>query len=370
MRLGLVVYGSLETVSGGYLYDRKLVQHLLRRGDAVEVISVPWRPYGLGLLDNLSPTLLQRLSRTPFQVLLQDELAHPSLFHLNQWLRRRVSYPLVAIVHHLRCSESRPAWQNFLYRRVERQYLTSVDGFIFNSQATRGEVESLAGAGRPAVVAPPGGDNLPGGVTRDEVLKRAAAPGPLRIVFVGNLIPRKGLHILLQALASLPDQDWLLTVIGSPEMDKSYAAGLGDQIAAQGLTGRVSLLGTLSPPELAALMRQSQLLAVPSSYEGFGIVYLEAMRFGLPVIAGDAGGPREIVSHGGNGFLVPPEDAAALAGYLKALLQNRRLLVRLSLAALTQAASHPTWEGSAAQVREFLLDLLTIQTEEEELKVC
>ena len=313
MHLGLVVYGSLETVSGGYLYDRKLVQHLRSRGDEVEVISVPWRPYGLGLLDNLSPALLARLSRASFDLLLQDELVHPSLFRLNHWLRRRVSYPLVAIVHHLRCCEARPAWQNRLYRQVERQYLTSVDGFIFNSHTTRTEVEGLVGTGRPAVVAPPGGDNVPGGVSREEVLNRAAAPGPLRLIFVGNLIPRKGLHTLLGALASLPPQDWRLTVVGGPDLDLSYARAIRRQIAALGLTGQVTLLGTLSPPELAARLRQSHLLAVPSSYEGFGIVYLEAMRFGLPVIAGDAGGPREIVSHGVNGFLVPPGDTAALA---------------------------------------------------------
>ena len=354
MRLGLVVYGSLETVSGGYLYDRKLVQYLRRRGDEVEVISVPWRPYGRALLDNLSPALSRRLRRASFDLLLQDELAHPSLFRLNHWLRRRVSYPLVAIVHHLRGSEARPAWQNRLYRRVERQYLTSLDGFIFNSHTTRAAVEGLAGAGRPAVVAPPGGDNVPGGVSREEVLNRAAAPGPLQIIFVGNLIPRKGLHTLLGALTSLPPQDWLLTVVGSPDMDLSYARSIRGQIAALGLTGRVTLLGTLSPPELAARLRQSHLLAVPSSYEGFGIVFLEAMRFGLPVIAGDAGGPREIVSPGVTGFLVPPGNTAALARGLASLMQNRDLLVRLSLAALASSAFHPTWEGSANTVREFL----------------
>ncbi len=356
MRLGLMVYGSLETVSGGYLYDRKLVEHLRRHADEVEIISVPWRPYGRGLLDNLCPTLLARLSRTPFQLLLQDELAHPSLFRLNQRLRRRVSYPLVAIVHHLRCCEARPAWQNFLYRQVERQYLSSLDGFICNSHTTRAEVEAIVGNSRPAVVAPPGGDNLPGGVSREEVLIRTGARGPFRIIFVGNLIPRKGLHTLLQALATLPPQDWLLTVVGGPELDPPYARAIHDQIAALGLTGQVSLLGTLASRELADQLRRSHLLAVPSSYEGFGIVYLEAMRFGLPVIAGAAGGPKEIVSQGVNGFLVDPGDTAALARCLSSLMQNRDLLVRLSLAALASSASQPTWEGSAARVREFLQD--------------
>jgi glycosyltransferase involved in cell wall biosynthesis len=361
LRLGLVVYGSLETVSGGYLYDRQLVEHLRRCGDEVEVISIPWQPYGLGLLDNLSPALLALLSRCSCQVLLQDELVHPSLFGLNRLLRRRVSYPLVAIVHHLRNSEARPAWQNFFYRQVERQYLTSVDGFICNSAATRAAVEDLVGAGRPAVLAPPGGDHLPGGVSREEVLRRADLPGPIRLIFVGNLIPRKGLHTLLEALASLPQPDWRLTVVGGPELDPAYARAIHQRIAALNLIGQITLTGALSSRELAGHLQESHLLAVPSSYEGFGIVYLEAMRFGLPVIAGDAGGPREIVRHGVNGFLTPPGDPAALARCLASLISNRDLLVRLSLAALAAAASQPTWQGSVAQVRKFLLDFLDPQ---------
>jgi glycosyltransferase involved in cell wall biosynthesis len=355
LRLGLLIYGSLETVSGGYLYDRRLVQHLRSRGDEVEVISVPWRPYGRALLDNLSPALSKRLSQASFQVLLQDELAHPSLFGLNQRLRRRVSYPLVAIVHHLRACEARPAWQNFLYRQVERQYLPTADGFIFNSHTTRAAVEDLVGHGRPAVVAPPGGDNVPGGLSREEVLHRAGTPGPCRLIFVGNLIPRKGLHHLLDALASLRNQDWRLSVVGGPELDPPYARAIHGRIAALRLAGKIDLLGTLSPEDLAERLRENHLLAVPSTYEGFGIVYLEAMRFGLPVIASAAGGAREIVSPGVNGFLVHPGDTPALAHYLQSLLDNRDLLVRLSLAALTHAASQPTWEDSAARARDFLL---------------
>ncbi|MCL4501455.1 MAG: glycosyltransferase family 4 protein [Deltaproteobacteria bacterium] len=363
MHLGLVVYGSLETVSGGYLYDRKLVEHFQRCGDEVEVISMPWRPYGRACLDNLSNALIKRLNQASFQLLLEDELVHPSLFRLNHWLRRRVSYPLVSIVHHLRCCEARPAWQNFLYRQVEQQYLASINGFIFNSNTTRTEVERLVGAGRPSVVAPPGGDNVPGGLSREEVLHRAGAPGPCHLIFIGNLIPRKGLHVLLDALASLASQDWLLTVVGGPELNPSYARAIHHRIAALGLTGRIEMAGTLSREELAARLGEGHLLAVPSSYEGFGIVYLEAMRFGLPVIASAAGGAREIVSHGVNGFLAPPGDTATLSRSLRSLIENRDLLARMSLAALTHAASQPTWEDSAAKVREFLMTLLTGQTE-------
>jgi glycosyltransferase involved in cell wall biosynthesis len=161
---------------------------------------------------------------------------------------------------------------------------------------------------------------------------------------------------LLDALTSLPQQDWRLTVIGGSELDPPYARAIRHRIAALGLAGKIDLLGRRSQEELAERLRESHLLVVPSSYEGFGIVYLEAMRFGLPVIAGDAGGPREIVSHGVNGFLVPPSDPAALTRYLEAFIKNRSLLRQMSLAALTSSASQPTWEASAQRVRDFLLE--------------
>jgi glycosyltransferase involved in cell wall biosynthesis len=358
VRLGLVIYGSLNTVSGGFLYDRMLVTHLRSQGDDVEVVSLPWRAYGPGLLDNLSPRLLNRLSRADFQVLLQDELAHPSLFWLNRRLKARGSCPLVAIVHHLRGREARPAWQKRLYAWVERQYLATVDAHIYISQTTRADVESLVGSGRPAVVANPGGDRLPGAPTREEIVVRALTPGPLRLIFVGNLTPRKELHTLLAALAGLPLEDWVLTVAGSLTMDPAYTKKIRRQMARWGLDSRVALLGYLGDAELARRLSASHLLAVPSSYEGFGIVYLEAMRLGLPAIAGSNGAAREIITPGQDGFLVPPGDAAALARCLGRLAGDRELLARMSLAALERARAHPTWGASGAAVHRFLHQLV------------
>ena len=213
---------------------------------------------------------------------------------------------MVAIVHHLRCCEARPAWKNRLYRWVEQRYLASLAGFIFNSNATRTDVERLVGSGRPAVIASPGGDRLPGKVNAGHIALRALAPGPFKIICVANLIPRKQVHTLIAALASLPRQDWQLTVAGSLTMDTAYVGSLRRQIEADGLSARISLLGTVSDQDLAVLLPQQHLLAVPSSYEGFGIVYLEGMQFGLPAIAGTDGAAKEIITHGQNGFLVLP----------------------------------------------------------------
>jgi glycosyltransferase involved in cell wall biosynthesis len=358
VHVGLLIYGSLDTVSGGFIYDRNLVRYLREAGDRVEVIALSWRGYGRSLLDNLNPGLNRRLQQTAFDVLLEDELVHPSCFWLNQRLRSRISSPLVAIVHHLRSRERHPAWITRLYRRVEKRYLASVDGCICVSKTTAQDVEDVVGRARPLVVASPGRDGLPGAVTPEEIMARATAPGPFRIIFVGNLIPRKELHTLLTALANLCRDDWRLTVAGSPDLDAAYAQAIRHQIQAAGLSPRVTLLGALPAPELAAHCAASHLLAVPSSYEGFGIAYLEGMHFGLPAIAGTAGAARELIRHDYNGFLAPPGDATALGRYISLLMEDRELLKRLSLAAHREAKSHSTWDESAALSRAFLQSLL------------
>jgi glycosyltransferase involved in cell wall biosynthesis len=358
VHVGLLIYGSLDTISGGFIYDRHLVRYLKEQGDRVEVISLPWRPYARGLLTNLNFLLERRLQQDKFDVLLQDELVHPSCFWLNQRLLSRITYPIVAIVHHLRCREHRPAWRNRLYREVEKRYLDSVDGFVCVSRTTRGDVEDLVGPDQPLVVAAPGRDGLPGGITPEEIMTRATAPGPLQIIFVGNVIPRKELHTLLTALAHLCGDDWRLTVAGSLDMDSAYVKSIRRQVEEAGLASRVSLLGTMTARELAALCMASHILAVPSSYEGFGIVYLEGMNFGLPAIASTAGAAKEIIRHGDNGFLVPPGDPVILAQYLKALMTDRQRLLQMSVAAYHHAAAHPTWNESAGQARDFLKGLL------------
>src|SRR5512139_3888486 len=104
MHIGLIIYGSLDTLSGGYLYDRKLVEYLRSQRDTVEIISLPWRSYGAHLTDNLWFRLPGHGANRSkkFDILIQDELNHPSLLFAN---RRRHPYPVISLVHHLRSSE-------------------------------------------------------------------------------------------------------------------------------------------------------------------------------------------------------------------------------------------------------------------------
>lgn len=351
MRVGLIISGRLNAVSGQPLYARHLVEQLRASGDSVEVFALPSAGYTRQLLGNLSNSLVQRIQAAQLDVLLQDEMAHPALLRLNRRLRGRV--PIVALVRRLRCMEGA------VYRLIERRYLQSVDGFICQSETTRQAVCHLLDRTelreRGSVVIPPGADRFQQRMTPEEITQRAREPGPLRLVFVGDVIKRKGLLILLEALLKSPPGMCQLTVVGNTDLDALHLRVVYHLLMVTGLRG-VTLTGVVADDELATILARSHVLVVPSSYSGVGTAYLEGMGFGLPAIGTTSGAASEIITAGVNGYLVPPNDPAALAERLQLLAANRSQLAQLSLAARETFLTRPRWAESMARVRQALLD--------------
>jgi glycosyltransferase involved in cell wall biosynthesis len=361
MRIGLLIYGSLETVSGGYLYDRQLVSYLETQGDRVEIISIPWRNYTQHLLDNLSRDLYRRLNNLEIDIILQDELNHPSLFDLNRRLKKSVNYRIISIVHHLRSSEPHPSWRQVIYSAVEKRYLNSADGFIYNSHNTKREVEALVGGKKRSVVAYPAGDRFQPELTPELIESRAQQVGPLKILFLGNVITRKGLHILLEAVNLISEDNWQLSIVGSLALDSKYVQLNKQYVRSHGLEDKIEFIGLLEDEQLKEVLLTSHLMVVPSYHEGFGIAYLEGMGYGLPAIASTAGGASELVTHGVNGYLVPPDDRAKVSEHIDQLVNDRHLLIKMSQAALERYQQHPTWETSMARASSFLKNNVTLE---------
>jgi glycosyltransferase involved in cell wall biosynthesis len=353
-RIGLIVYGSLDLVSGGYLYDRHLVAELRARGRQVVVFALPSRRYAFNLLDNVLPGLMRSIERARLDVLVEDELCHPSLLALNYRLKQRLGLPVISVVHHLRASEHASGWQHWLHQLVERAYLRGVDGFIFNSRATADSVRRLTGRQTASVVAWPSVGQFQPNTQAGAVESRAHAAPPLRIVFLGNVIQRKGVETLIDAVSMLPSESWSLTVIGDLEHDSHLTRRLRQRIQAHGLCDPVWLAGRLPDSEVASILSGSHVLVVPSIYEGFGIAYLEGMTFGLPAIGAETGGAGEIITSGVDGWLVPPGDAQALSARLLELIRDRELLIRMSHAALERAHRHPSWQASMGRAVHFI----------------
>jgi glycosyltransferase involved in cell wall biosynthesis len=357
VRLALVLPGRLDRLSGGYLYDRILVEQLCAAGDEVAVLSLPLLPFGVAALGSLTVRLVHQLARLQPAAVLEDELAFPTLAWTNRLIRRRIRAPLVAIVHHLRQCEQPTGLTGLLTRLLEPRFLASVDAFLFPSEASRKEALAWRCDQPDHALVPPGRDRLGPPLERAVVLARACRPGPLRILSVGTVERRKNLDGLLRALAALPAGSWQLTVVGPLDRDRAFVRRLQRLIVRQGLAGAVQLTGQVDDTTLRALLTAHDVLAQPSWYEGFGIAALEGLGFGLPAIVSSAGGGRTVIEEGVSGLVVAPDDPIGLATALRSLLDRQRLAA-MSEAALAHYHRHPTWQEAGQQARQFLRTLV------------
>jgi glycogen synthase len=170
---------------------------------------------------------------------------------------------------------------------------------------------------------------------KDYVSMRPPNDGRVQVLFVGRLERRKGVDLLLDAAVKLirvyPQVDFILagkdtdnTETGQPYRDW-FEGKYGHDPA---LAGRVRFTGAVSEEELYQLYCDCDVFCLPSRYESFGLVLLEAMMFGKPVVGVKIGGMQEIVEPGGNGFLAEPESAESLEQCLRPLLDDAQLRSR------------------------------------------
>ncbi len=176
---------------------------------------------------------------------------------------------------------------------------------------------------------------------------RTARP---RIVVVSRMVPRKGIDDVIRALAALPDAE--LVVAGGPQHDQLHGDPELRRLRAVarrcGVADRVCLRGALPRAEVAALLRSADVVACTPWYEPFGIVPLEAMASGVPVVASAVGGMLDSVVHGVTGLHVPPRDPPALAAALGRLLGDEGFRARLGRQGRRHAVDHYAWPTVAA----------------------
>jgi glycosyltransferase involved in cell wall biosynthesis len=358
MHLGFIIYGRLDTLTGGYIYDRILVEYLQSRGHRIDIISLPLRHYGRHLLDNWSPGLRSNLVARPYDILLQDELNHPSLFHTNRSLKKKIAgLPIVAIVHQVLCRQPRNGLLNRIYQAIEKRYLESVDAMIFNSDTTRRTVETLVNGRRPSIVVYPAGDRLGHLPSMELIGSRTREIGPLRLIYVGNVMPHKGLLPLIKGLSHLAHQIWHLTVVGSLTMDARYVREIKGLIAQKNLSRQIELAGPKEGNELANLFLQSHVFVMPYSHEGFGMAYLEAMAFAIPVVGSSDGAVKEFVIPGQNGFLIALDDFESVNACIHSLYHDRQRLLAMSYAAFQTYKERPKWRDAMESIHRFLTGL-------------
>ncbi|HEY7595928.1 MAG TPA: glycosyltransferase [Actinophytocola sp.] len=196
---------------------------------------------------------------------------------------------------------------------------------------------------------------VPCGVDADQFVPEGdpAPPGkyPHRLVSVGRLVPRKGFATAIAALRALPDTE--LVIAGGPSMRRlahdEHARYLRAFAESMGVADQVQLLGQVSREEMPALLRSADAVVCAPWYEPFGIVPLEAMACGVPVVASAVGGLSDTVVDGVTGKLVPPRKPRALAGALHALLTHRTMREQFGAAGRDRVCARYSWDRVAAE---------------------
>jgi glycosyltransferase involved in cell wall biosynthesis len=293
-----------------------------------------------------APRLGSTFDPSRFDTIVVDALARIAVFqHLGRWLPWR---PVVVLVHELPSvagggsgPETVASERNYEEPLLRADRLVAVSDHGRNVLLGRG-----VSPGRIHVV-PPGFDGVPVGGG-----SRAQKNGPVRALCVAQWIPRKGILTLVEAWTLHGRKGAVLELIGETDAEPDYAVLVRDAIEAAP-QGSIAVSGCLDDASLGASYASADLFVLPSRYEGYGIVYAEALARGLPIIACDAGPVPDLVGREAT-VLVRPDDKEALSAALDLLLGDPKLRARMSAAASRRASCLPRWEDTVAGFEQVL----------------
>ncbi|WP_320239167.1 glycosyltransferase family 4 protein [Cognatiyoonia sp. IB215182] len=333
-RIAFAVPGDLTTLTGGYIYDRRVMQELRDLGWQVDHIALPAgfpNPTAQEMAD-----ALEQLRNLPFDCpVIIDGLAFGALDPAGV---TGIKAPIIALVHHPLSKESGldPEMRDALFAS-ERANLSQVAGVLVPSPHTAEILTTEYGvpADRTAIARP--------GIDQPKGQRQPTTP-PL-ILSVGIQLPRKGHDVLLRALGQIRDLDWRATIVGAA-LDQAYSEQLQALMLAQGLQDRVTLAGQVAQEPLGQLYQQASIFALATRYEGYGIVFDEALVHGLPIVSCDAGAVADTVPNGA-GRLVPPDQPAAFAAALRALLTDEQARQDCASTSAMFGKTRPGWHDTA-----------------------
>ncbi len=299
------------------------------------------------------------LGQEPYDLIhAHDWLVGDAAMHLQDYFR----LPLVATIHATEHGRNRGI-HNDLQRRIsnlEDRLANIAIEVICCSKYMLEEITGLFRVSRKKVhIIPNGVDPATLGIPKQLVPReRQSQSGERTILFIGRLVPEKGVQVLLEAFSRifLQEQELKLMVGGTGPYE-SYLKSRADEL---GLVGSVEFLGFLNEQQRNQCLKQADVAVFPSLYEPFGIVALEAMAAQVPVIVSDTGGLSDVVSHGIDGYKVPPGQPGILAYYIKDVLDNPWLARDLTRRAWKKVLTVYDWQNIAIETMDVYKEALSL----------
>ena len=321
-----------ERVSGGNVYDLRVIAELRSLGEDVRIAEAP-------------------SGANPFEGIPDGALAVVdglvAVRESAQFSAAAERLRLVALVHMLVTAFAHPDKDMV---DGERRVLPRARHVVATSAWLRDEIASRRLAAPERIsVSTPGSDAAP--------LAPGSAEGS-SLLCVGVVASHKGQDTLIEALGSLdPDRQWTCTFAGSMVTEPGFAARVTAKAAGTGLTHRITWAGVLETEELHDTYTRTDVLVAPSRTESYGIAVGEALRRGIPVIASDVGGIREAAQPEEAVILVRPDDPAALGEALRHWLEGSEMRRSMRNAARRAAPDRRSWSDTAHDVHAVLAGL-------------
>ena len=399
----LAALGGKET-GGMNVYVRELSRELARRGHRVDIFTRsqdpavphiemdglglggdvfhipagPEAPYNKHHLFNYLPQFVHGV-----QEFMDTEKIHYDVYHshywLSGWVARELQHcqraPVVQMFHTLGAMKNavaRGSADRETEKRieVEREIMQFADRIVASTPRDCQQMIDLYGApGNNIAVIPPGVDlSLFHPISKAEAKEFVESPLDRQsVLFVGRIDPVKGIDVWFQAMALIVERDpelrekMCVCLIGGdvdeetpPDAELARLQTLKDEL---GIGNLVTFLGKRSQQCLPYYYAAADVVVMPSLYESFGMVALEAMACGTPVVASDVGGLSFVVRNGETGYLVPEGDPHALAECLGHLLRNPELRAHLGKRGIEVAREY-AWPRIADKIEELYFDVV------------
>lgn len=343
-----VIPGSLETRTGGYRYDKRIIEGLRAIGQDAPLVSLADQyPFPDA---NTRTEAAQALAALPDDSLVViDGLACGVL--PQELAAEAERLELIALVHHpLALETGLSDLEVATLRAQETAALRHVSAVITTSPATTASLADYGVAGDRITTVEPGTDRGP--------IATGSLPEHLSILCIASLIPRKGYQVLVEALHQIHKIDaslaWQAHCVGSLERDPATVTALRQQIQSAGLESRIHLHGEADDEALTNHYANADLFTLPSFHEGYGMVLTEAIAHGLPIVSTTAGAIPDTVPAEA-GLLVPPGDAEALSQALRDVLLDAETRHRLKTGACEAREHLRSWELATQEFQQACL---------------
>ena len=348
--------GDINSLTGGYAYDRQIISGLRELGWSVEVLGLG------GDYPHPSPETLIETRRLfsqlpPSSCVVIDGLSAGAIPDILAEVSQK--HTVVVLLHHPLCMETGLTLaQQAHLRQTETESLQLAQHVIVTSASTAKLLGEFHVLSQKITVIPPGIsillDNPSAPIEGSpKVPERLQSQRGVELLCVGSLIPRKAQDVLILALSALKELSWNLTLVGDTSLNPAFVDQVHRTLKDTQLHDRVHLLGAVAFEQLHKFYREADIFVLPSLYEGYGMAFAEALQHGLPVIGFEGEAVSQTVPSSA-GILVPLGNLNALTEALRALITNSELRARYAQGAKEAALQLKPWSVSCALFSEAL----------------